>query len=130
MRETAKERKEREALEEQARLAQLTAQYPAEMMLVLEQATKEDMKLSVSNFKGSEPGELFFVVHYEDDEFYADCAYFGQTYSYGNQAMLNKLKAEFERRQFVRDALAKRKALAASARAKLTPEELEALTYE
>jgi hypothetical protein len=123
-RETAKQRKEREAQEEQARLAQLVLEYPNEMMLTLARASSENMTISVSNV--NETG-LMFVVDFEDG-ISDERAYFGLTYTYGNKAMLDKLAYEFDRRQTIREAAMRRKELRATAMAKLTPEELEALT--
>lgn len=123
-RETAKQRKEREAQEEQARLAQLALEYPNEMMLTLARASSENMPISVSNVNDT---GLMFIVDFADN-FGDDRAYFGLTYTYSNKAMLDKLVDEFDRRQTIREAALRRKELRAAAMAKLTPEELEALT--
>lgn len=123
-RETAKQRKEREAQEEQARLRQLMLDYPDEMMHTLARASSENMPISVSNVNDT---GLMFVVDFADN-LGDDRAYFGLTYTYGNKAMLDKLAYEFDRRQTIREMIARRNELRASAMAKLTPEELEALT--
>lgn len=123
-RETAKQRKEREAQEEQAQLRRLSLDYPDELMQTLARASSENMPISVSNIDNT---GLMFVVDFEDG-ISDDRAYFGLTYTYGNKAMLDKLAYEFDRRQTIREAALRRKELRAAAMAKLTPEELEALT--